>query len=362
VLPEPIYTAIIFVALLGVLVYFHELGHFAMAKLLGMKVTEFAFGFGPKLVTLGRRRETEYTIRAVPLGGFVRLPGMDPTIESPEELREREGIEPEEAFNARPIRHRAAVIVAGPLASLLLGYIVFIIIGMTIGWPTGNPLPQVGQVQPGTPAEQIGLQTGDVIREIDGIRITSGKQAVDYIHAHPGKWVTLVIERDGKLLTRGTKTMAVPRNGKKEGRLGFIAASAVKREGVLRSVERGTVETAKLIYGLFTTVFSREVAKNVGGIVAIARITSETVKLGPFWVLLQLAALSLTVAFMNLVPWPILDGGHLLFLAIERIRGKRLAPQVQLWITQVGLTVLVVLALLLVYRDTIMWISRTPLQ
>lgn len=362
-MPDSLLTGIVFIAILGVLVYFHEFGHFSIAKLLGMKVTEFAFGFGPRLVTLGKRKDTEYTIRAIPLGGFVRLPGMDYTIEDPDELREKEGIEPEEAFNAQPVWKRGLVIFAGPVASLLFGYLVFIIMGATFGWPTGLALPKVAHVQEHTPADWIGLQRGDTIREIDGVRVTTGEQLVRYIHARPEEWVTLKVERGGETITLRSKTMAVAvEGGKKQGRLGFSPDIAMERTGVAASVRQGTQQTVGYITMLVGTLFSREIAKNVGGIVAIARITGETVQMGAFWVVLQLAALSLTLGIINLLPLPILDGGHLLFLGLEKVRGRRLAPQVQIWITQVGFVLLVFLALLLVYVDLLKWISGTPLQ
>ena len=360
-MPSAFQTGIVFFVILGILVYFHEFGHFSVAKLLGMKVSEFALGFGPRLVTLGRRKGTEYTIRAIPLGGFVRLPGME--IESPEEFRELEGIEPEEAFIVQPIWKRALVIFAGPFASLLLGYLVFIIAGMAFGWPTDKVLPQVEYVMPGKPAANIGIKHGDIIREINGIRIKDGKQVVDYIHVHPKQKVVLVVERDGRTFTRTTVTESVPvGKGKNEGRLGFIAATQMERTGVIDSIKQGTIGTYAYIVNFAQTLFSKQVTKSVGGIVAIARVTDETIQYGPRYVALELAFLSLTLAFINLIPWPILDGGHLLFLAIERIRGKRLSPKVQISITQIGFAMLIALALFLVYLDISRWVSGTPLQ
>lgn len=184
-------STIVFIAMLGVLVFFHEWGHFIAAKLSGIRVEEFAFGFGPRLARLLKRGDTEYTIHAVPLGGFVKLTGMEPGEE-----------DIQGGFQAQPIWKRALVIFAGPLFSFILGVGVLLLVGIHWGFPDGKMLPRVGVVEPGTEAARIDLRAGDWVREVNGIRITSGAQMTDLIHASPGRTVTLVIDRNGREITK----------------------------------------------------------------------------------------------------------------------------------------------------------------
>lgn len=180
-----------FIIILGVLVFFHEWGHFIAAKLSGIRVEEFAFGFGPKLARIMKRGDTEYTIHAVPLGGFVKLTGMEPGEE-----------EIEDGFQAQAIWKRAAVIFAGPLFSFILGAVVLLFVGLYWGFPDDTVTARVGMVQPQTEAAKIDLRAGDRIREINGARITNGAQVLDIIHSSPGKKMDMVIDRDGRTLTK----------------------------------------------------------------------------------------------------------------------------------------------------------------
>lgn len=180
-------TAIALVFMFAVLVMFHELGHFLSARATGMRVEEFAFGFGPKLRTLFKRGDTEYTVRAFPLGGFVRIAGMEPGQE-----------DVPDGFQAQSIIKRALVIFSGPLASLVLGVIVFIALGMFWGYEGMEFTNRVAMVEPRTEAYRVGLRAGDRITQIDGVIIGDGKQLVDIVNANPGQKIDLVINRGGE--------------------------------------------------------------------------------------------------------------------------------------------------------------------
>jgi regulator of sigma E protease len=178
--------------ILGILVFFHELGHFIAAKSSGMRVEEFAFGFGPRMVTLFERKGTEYTIHWVPLGGFVKIAGMEPG---------DEGIA--DGFQAQAIWKRALVIFAGPLFSFILGAGVLVAVGVFWGFQDfSKPEARVGSVQPGTEAASIGLRAGDRVLEIDGAKISEGRQMTEMIHDKPGQRIKIVIDRDGKKLVK----------------------------------------------------------------------------------------------------------------------------------------------------------------
>lgn len=183
-------SLVVFILILGVLVTFHEFGHFIAAKLSGMKVEEFAFGFGPRLLTLFRRRETEYTIHAFPLGGFVKITGMEP---GEEDIAD--------GFQAQSLWKRALVIFAGPLFSFILGAVVLLFLGVYWGFQDfSQPQPIVGSVSPKSEAARIDLHAGDRVLELNGIKITNGIQMTQLVHSLPGQDVSILIDRDGTKL------------------------------------------------------------------------------------------------------------------------------------------------------------------
>ncbi len=190
-------SLVVFLLILGVLVAFHEFGHFIAAKLSGMRVEEFAFGFGPRLLRLFKRRDTEYTVHAFPLGGFVKITGMEPGEEHIPD-----------GFQAQSLWKRALVIFAGPLFSFILAVLLFQLIGVVWGFHDGSKtLNKVLMVSPRTVAARIGLRAGDEILKINDRRVTDGSQMIDIIHASPGKEVTLLVKRDSREFTLS----AVPR-------------------------------------------------------------------------------------------------------------------------------------------------------
>lgn len=185
-------SSIVFVLILGVLIFFHELGHFIAAKASKMRVEEFAFGFGPKLLRVFKHHDTEYTIHLVPLGGFVKLTGMEP---GEEDIAD--------GFQAQAAWKRALVIFAGPLFSFILGVAVLLFIGVYWGFQDfSQPQPRIGGVQKYSEAQRVGLRAGDRVLEINGIRITKGTQMTQLIHSKPGEVLALLIDRDGTTITK----------------------------------------------------------------------------------------------------------------------------------------------------------------
>src|SRR3954452_18400970 len=179
---------LIFVATLGLLIFVHEMGHFLAAKSVGVTVEEFAFGFGPKLLTLLKRGGTEYTVRALPLGGFVSMIGIQPgEVENPNGLM------------SKPAWARALVFVAGPLMNLILALLVFCSMGMITGVPDKRST-QVVQVVPNSEAERVGLRTGDTIVAIDGEPITDGTRLIKVIRSHPGQQLRIAVRRGSEMI------------------------------------------------------------------------------------------------------------------------------------------------------------------
>lgn len=340
-------TTVVLVITFAVLVIAHEFGHYLAAKLVGIRVEEFALGFGPRLIRVFRRGDTDYTIHPAPLGGFVKLSGMEPG----------EGEDDPHGYNAQPVWKRFIVIFAGPFMSFVLAYVVFCSLGATVGLPVpGVSRNVVGEVQRGTAAERAGLQPGDRIVAVDEAPVRTGDDIRKIVFISAGKKLSLRVERSGRALTVAATPEQGVVAGKKVGLLGVLLEPPRARYGIGGSIVQGTRMTAALLRSIFEALSSKEGLKGVGGIVAITRYTAEGVKHGPDQIVFNLAALSLSLAIINLVPWPILDGGHLVLLWLELIRRKKLTvKQMQVFQT-VGLATLVALVLLLVYVDLVRWV------
>lgn len=359
---EAIQTLFYFLLTIGILVVAHEFGHFIVAKRCGMRVEEFAVGFGPKWIVLARKNGTEYTIRPVPLGGFVRIAGMD--------AQDQDNPEPG-TFFSKPIWQRNAVVLAGPIMSLLLGYVIFCIMGATTGLESGKPLNRVAHVLQGTEAERMGLKVGDVIVEINKQPVRDGEHMMKLIHSSPGKRLFVQVKRGDelRLLSGVPKAHEVEevKDGKKvkktEGRLGFIPNLELKRLSLLESVQVGTVITINLIKAIPENLFTRQVKDNVGGPVAIVAMTHAAAREGLHRVLSFMAALSISLGILNLLPIPILDGGHIVLYFVEWLRGgRRLTVRQQMAVQMVGLFILLSILVFVTANDIMRWAAgKLPL-
>lgn len=336
---DAIRTTIGLVFLVGVLVFFHELGHFVVAKLLRMRVEEFAFGFGPKWIRLFKLGETEYTIHPIPLGGFVKMVGG--------ELGEADV---PGGFNTKPWYLRMLVYFAGPFMSFVLAYLIFCILGFTYGIPT-EALNRVDQVMKGSLAEKAGLKSGDVVIEINGKRITTGEGLVETIHNNPNKPLTIVVSRKGKKVVLHATPELRALGDEKVGILGFTAAVKIEKVGLIRSAKYGTRETYGFIMLTLQSLFSRHVAQNVGGPIAIAMATKEGVKAGLPAYLRLIGLLSLSLGVVNLLPIPVVDGGQMMLLLVEGIKRRRLSQKAWETAYRIGLTLIAVLFLTIMYLD-----------
>jgi regulator of sigma E protease len=347
---QALQTVFYFLLTIGILVVAHEFGHYIVAKWCGMRVEEFAVGFGPKWIVLARRGDTEYTIRPLPLGGFVRIAGMESHDETPAPG----------TFYSKPIWQRNAVVLAGPVMSLLLGYFIFSIMGMTVGLEIGKPMNRVAQVLPGTEAERMGLKTGDVIVEINKEPIRDGEHMMKVIHSSPGKRLFVRVKRDDQLILLSGVPKAYKeeeiKDGKKVvrtvGRLGFYPSFETKRLSPWESLVAGTQITKNLILSIPEHLFTKKVKDSVGGPVAIVQMTHTAAKEGLHRVLSFMAALSISLGILNLFPIPILDGGHLMLYFIEWLRGgRRLTARQQMAVQMVGLAILLSILVLVTAND-----------
>jgi len=347
------------VGVLAILIAVHELGHFLAARVQGIRVSQFSLGFGPALWSY-QGKEVQYAIRAIPLGGYVGFPEEDP----------ESGIAQDDPnlLRNRPIADRAVVISAGVLANLLFAYLILTTQVLTVGIPQlvyqpGVRIPQIA-LDTSAVAQRAGLRAGDVILAVDGQALAPGKEAVnrvvEAIQSRPNQAVRLQIQRQNQVVELTVIPEATP-NG--QGRIGVqlqdnVSVGTHHSRNLGEAIGLGAQEFHRL---LTTTVQGywelvqhfRETADQVAGPVAIVAMGAGLARSS--WAsLLQFSALiSINLAVINILPLPALDGGQLVFLLIEALRGRPLPARVQEGVMQTGLLLLLGLGVFLIIRDTV---------
>ena len=366
-----------FVVILAILILFHELGHFWAAKLFKMRVEEFALGFGKRLLRVGLDGQTAYNIRARPLGGFVRIAGME--IEDAAERRltgagenragsdmqttnvalmeqeaaEVDGADPD-GFNSRPLYQRFLVILAGPVFSIVLAWLAFCLIGVVYGlpYPGGKPTTRIASVEAGSAAARAGLTVGDTIVAVDGRPVTEWDAIVATIRTSAGKPLRLTVRGQGEATRELTVTPRARQvEGKTIGQIGVAPDFPTRRVSLGESFVTGTQLMGSYLKALGGIFASGQVRENVGGPIAIFQGTRQAVDAGGSSPLQLLAMLSLSIGIFNLLPIPVLDGGHMLVLTVEVLRRRRLEPDTQRAVAMVGLAVIGVIFVLIVSKD-----------
>ncbi|MDQ6780734.1 MAG: site-2 protease family protein [Candidatus Eremiobacteraeota bacterium] len=339
---------LIFLALLSVLILFHEFGHFLMAKRCGVTVTDFALGFGPSLLA-ARRGETTYRINALPLGGYCKMVGEDSA---------DDGTLGPGNFQRKSIAARAGIIVAGPIFNLILAVLVFMALGLTAGVPN-NVTNVVESVQPGSPAEAAGLRAGDRIRALDGKAMRSGTELVEYIHGHAGKFVAVDVMHDGTV--RHLRIIARPHmvGGHVEGQFGFVPTVGYARLPFVAAVQYGFVgvaETIGLQFAGVTGAIRAHDASVISGPVGIARVVIGVESYGWQRTIGLAASISVILGVFNLLPFPALDGGRLAFLLVEAVRGRPVDAEKEGLVHLTGFALLMVLVIFVTYHDIVQWV------
>jgi len=351
-----------FIIVLGILIFVHEFGHFFFAKLFGVRVLKFSLGFGNKVV--GRKwGDTEYLISAFPLGGYVKMFGE----QQGEEIAVSEQ---ERSFSHKPILQRFGIVFAGPLFNLLFAILLFFAMFALAGLPEPVDNTLIGQVGPKSAAEKAGLKSQDVILSIDGQETTSWLQVSELIKNSGGKAVELLIDRDGTRMTiTATPVMEKVKNlfGEDVGErylLGITRSDEVqyKEVGIAESAKAAFVQTWNLIYltimGI-VKIFQQVVpASELGGPIRIAEIAGQQFEAGWINLVYFMGLLSVNLGILNLLPIPVLDGGHLVFLTIEGVRRKPLSDRVMEMSQKVGIALLGSLMLFVFYNDIFRIIQR----
>ncbi|QUH26320.1 RIP metalloprotease RseP [Serpentinicella alkaliphila] len=329
------YTAVVAIIVFSALVFFHELGHFSIAKLVGIKVHEFAIGMGPKLLGF-RKGETDYSVRALPIGGYVRMEGED---EKSNDAR---------SFSNKSIKERIAVILAGPLMNIILGLILFTIIFYNVA---GVPTTRIEQIIANTPAEEIGMEAGDRIVSINGRTIESWDQIVEQISTSNGESLNLEIERNNIIVQKTIDPEVDSETG--QFRIGIVPS--VQKSFSL-AIKNSFSQTRMIVFGIFDffrgLISSRqEVLEDVVGPVGIINLVGQASRAGMIYVMHLAALISINLAVMNLLPIPALDGSRILFLIIEALRGKPIDPDKEGFVHIVGFALLMLLMIMITYKD-----------
>ncbi len=342
---------------LGVLIFVHELGHFLAAKLFGIYVERFSLGFGPKVVgiTIG---ETEYQLAAVPLGGYVKLYGEDP-----EEVEEENT---DRSFAHKPIWQRTVVVLAGPLSNIIFAWMLVYAVNL---WGVPTLLPEVGKVVENSPAQKAGLKPGDLILAIDGRKIASWDDMAKMIHARPNSRITLTVKRNGKILhisltTQARKIKNIFGETKTIGLIGIYPSGRVftKRLGPIKALGESLTQTYNMVYLTvkgFVKLIKHEVSvKSLGGPILIVQMATKQAQSGILPFLLFTALISVNLGIINLLPIPILDGGHILLFAIEAVRREPLSLSAKEKAQQVGLAIIILIMLVAMYNDIARLLSQ----
>lgn len=351
-----------FIFVMSMIVFFHELGHYLVGRWCGVKIDAFSMGFGPELYSRVNKKGTRWRIAAFPLGGYVKFHG-DANAASAGEAESVAALPAEErrlTLGGQPLRNRAAIVAAGPIANFILAFVIFTALFVVFGRVEHSA--RIGGVELGSPAAQAGFVAGDVVKSIDGDPISTFQELQQATMLRTGLPMTFVVVRDGHdlPLVATPQIAEVDQGSLGKRRMGHLGLSSSRdpadvtfeRCGLPTCAAWGGEQvwfivkaTGAYVGGLFA---GRESADSLSGPIAVSQIAGEMAKISP-WQLFSLAALfSVSVGLMNLLPIPLLDGGHLMFYALEGLRGRPLSERVQ----QIGLRVGIAFVALLVIFTT----------
>ena len=358
--PGLLISVLAFALVIGPLIFLHELGHYFAGRWFGVKIDAFSIGFGSELFGWTDRSGTRWKFSALPLGGYVKFAGdlnpasvPDPAwLELPPEERAR-------SLQARPVWQRAIIVAAGPITNFIVA--VIILAGFAMAYGVDRTPSVVGVVSPGSAAAAIGLQTGDRITALDGRSIATFKDVAQFAVLRPGAQVAVDFTRNGADLHRNAVLgTAVERdrfgNEFKRGLLGIGQTTPVSvRVALFDAPAVGVEMTGKVLRitldGLWQIITGRRSVDELGGPLRIAKVSGEQLSLGWPDLIFLIAGISINLGFINLLPVPLLDGGHLFFYAIEAIRRRPVTPQIQEWAFRGGLAAILALMVMVTIND-----------
>jgi len=354
-----------FLFVLTIVVFIHELGHFLVARWCGVKVLTFSLGFGPELAGFNDRHGTRWKISAIPLGGYVKFFGDDTEASTPsnEALASMSAEERAGSFHHKKVGPRAAIVAAGPIANFILAIVIFTCLFTFFGKPSTTA--RVDKIEANSAAAKAGFQVGDIVTAIDGKTIGSFSDMQRIVGVRAGDTLNFTIKRgDSTLQLKGTPELREVKdsfgNAHRLGVLGITRATApgdvvTERVDPATALWLGVKETwfvvdrtLAYIGGVFT---GREAADQVGGPIRIAQISGQVATIGLAALVHLAAVLSISIGLLNLFPVPLLDGGHLLFYAVEAVRGRPLSERAQEMGFRIGLGLVLMLMVFATYND-----------
>lgn len=345
-------TTLAIVFVFGSMVMIHEFGHYIVAKWIGVKVIEFSFGFGPKIVGY-QGKETLYSLRVVPLGGFVKLYGMDAEVDEKGQAVIASHNDARSFMN-KPVWQRMAVIAAGPIMNFVLAIIMFVSVFAYMGIPAQGNSNVIGSLIKEKPAITSGIQAGDRVAAVNQELTPDWTRLTEVIHSLPDQVIHLTIERGTEKQTVSLKTEQDPQTG--FGMIGIAPEVTYVHASIFEATRVGIERSAdftKLIIVTLTEMITGKIPADVGGPVMIAQVIGEGAKEGFSNLLGLTGVLSIQLGLINLFPIPALDGSRLVFLLIEGLRGKPLNPERENMIHLVGFVLLMGLMLAVTYKDVL---------
>ncbi len=355
------FTILSFLLVIGPLVFIHELGHYFVGRWFGVQAEAFSIGFGREVLGWTDRRGTRWKVGWMPLGGYVRFKGdMNPASQSsPDWLR----LPPEErnqTFQSKAVWQRFLIVLAGPATNFLFAIIVYMGVFASYGQPSTQPL--VTGVTAGSAAASVGMRQGDLIRSVNGDEMASFEELAGYVAVRPETPMRLVVERAGQPVTLDLVSSAVTEkdpfgNEARLGRLGVYGAqqrtfrelSLLELPVAAISATASTVRTMVVTLGQLVT--GKRSVKEMGGPLKIAQYSGQQASLGWFNFLMFMTLISINLGFINLLPIPMLDGGHLLFYAVEGVRRKPVSARAQDLAFRTGLAALLVIMMFVTFND-----------
>ena len=349
-------TVVSFIIVLGLLIFVHELGHFLFAKLFRVKVLKFSLGFGPKLIgrTYG---DTEYLISAFPLGGYVKMYGENPD--------EQDGVTDDQqgSFAHKSVWKRFFIVLAGPIFNLLFALVLFGGLFIAIGVPDSRDTTTIGQVSAQSPAAEAGLMVGDTIEQINGRSVGGWLDILNSVKESGGKSLTLQVRRG----TEQLELVVTPAIDSVKNVFGEVVedrymigvvkdeALVYERVGLMRAIEAAFAQTwmyiSLTVLGFVKIIQQVIPMSELGGPILIAQLAGQQFAAGWIHLVYFMGLLSVNLGILNLLPIPVLDGGHLVFLGVEAVRRKPVSDRVQIFAQQIGILLLGSLMIFVFYND-----------
>ena len=358
--PGLLLTLLAFVLVIGPLVFVHEMGHYLAGRMFGVKSDAFSIGFGREVAGWTDKRGTRWKIGWLPLGGYVRFAGDMNAVSQPS--AEWLSLPPEErnrTFQAKPVWQRAIIVAAGPIVNFVLA--ILILAGFALAYGDTRTPPIVGTVIEGSAAQRAGIRTGDRITRLGDRDVAIFEDMLAYTRIHPDEATNVALVRGGQAMVLPV-TIGADEQTDRFGnnfRIGMLGIGRGERvtvpvglfEAPLVAVRRTGDIVSMMVETIGQIVTGRRSMKELGGPLSIAKVSGEQITLGLDAFVFLIALVSINLGFINLLPVPMLDGGHLLFYAIEAVRRRPVGPDVQEWAFRGGMAAILALMLLVTFND-----------